>query len=121
MLVRTGRAVIKRDGEYTRMSTTIEGAQEPLLNVVDCTLRYSGGEIGGTPPLMENRQIASAEARAPLKEKARYKQVLMQCDNAEAAEVDRVRFLLLAGDVLIEIGASNVFGAASLRHYHRLQ
>lgn len=137
MKPRAGRAVIKRHDEYMRITVTADEENEPFLNINDCTLRYSGGSTF-LPKLVQEGQVAehtifgyrvgdmwqdgsNKEAVSPLDPKKRYKQVLMQCDKAESPDSDRVRFLLLAGDVLVEVGARDPFGPVSVRHYHRLQ
>lgn len=133
----TGHAVIKRHGDYMRITVTADKEEEPFLNIENCTLRYSGG-LTFLPELVHGGQVAEStifgyrvgemwqdgsnkEAVSPLDPKKRYKQVLMQCDKAESADSDRVRFLLLAGEVLVEVGAFNPFRPISVRHYRRLQ
>jgi len=62
---------------------------------------------------------ANKEAVKPFHPKKRYKQVLMQCKKAETDRSGRLRFLLLANDVLVEFGGDH--GQLVVRHYHRTQ
>lgn len=58
---------------------------------------------------------------APFDPKKRYKQVLVQCEAGESLENDRVRFLLLAGDTLVEVAAEQPYKASIfVRHYRRV-
>jgi hypothetical protein len=125
------------------MTIRVPQATPPFQDVTDCTLRYSGG-LTYYPQMTPSGQAATAttlgyfyaagaapsggffpdgqiqEAIAPFAPKKRFKQVLMQCDGAESADSDRLRFLLLAGDTLVEIGAEAPFGAKlAVRHYRR--
>ncbi len=59
------------------------------------------------------------EAVAPFHPKKRYKQVLMQCKNAESDRSGSLRFLLLANDILVEFGGSA--GKLAVRHYARVK
>ena len=136
-------AVISRNGELTQITLRAQRTTETLPNVSDCTLRYSGASTylpelgpegqkstatllgyfyrnGGAPSGGFYDDCANRDAVAPFDPKKRYKQVLMQCQGAESAESDRVRFLLLAGDVLVEFGASAPYGKPlAVRHYRR--
>ena len=176
---RKGRAIIKQNGEFTQITIDAEQETEPLLNVTDCTLRYSGGltyrpeqsdvpststllgyflptgahrlrvsreAIVGIPSRLRdtNKHFAvneiltgtfwgdrtNKEAVAPFDPKKQYKQVLMQCRNAESDESTRLRFLLLAGDTLVEFGAEAPYipwlkgdpdVTLHVRHYRRAQ
>lgn len=70
------------------------------------------------------------EAVAPFDPKKNYRQVLMQCGKAESDESSRLRFLLLAGDTLVEFGAEAPYipwmqgdpdVTLHVRHYRRAQ
>lgn len=113
----SGYARISRDrsGDFhmTVHATPAADAVAPFANVDDCTLRYSGGMTYAAQPQHAGEEITAfgtltgkhaREALAPLDPKLRYKQVLMQCVGAESPYSDDVRFLLLAGDHLLEIG-----------------
>jgi len=135
----TGHAEIKRQGDRTLISITADRNEEPMQNVEDCELRYSGGSTylpNGQDPSEtllgyfyeggESRAGSfykagdNQEAVAPFDPMKRYKQVLMQCSKAEAPDAVRVRFLLLAGDTLVEFAAARPFdGSLSVRHYRR--
>jgi hypothetical protein len=128
-----GRAVIARNGEFTQISIQSETPQEPLLDVTNCTLRYSGGstynynvdnETGATHTSLGyfGTGKINSETLAPLDTHKRYKQVLMQCSNAEADDNSRVRFLLLAENTLVEVGFENSRGkGVAIRHYRRVK
>lgn len=135
----TGHAEIRRQGDRTLITITTERNEEPLWNVVDCELRYSGGSTylpkgqdagetllgyfyagGQTRASSFYKAGDNQEAVAPFDPTKRYKQVLMQCDKAEAPDAVRVRFLLLAGDTLVEFAAARPFdGPLAVRHYRR--
>ncbi len=126
----TGHASIRHDSDLVRMSVSAPDAREPFPNVNDCTLRYSGGStyLPDENPNDETNTalgyIDAAEARAalaPLDRRKRYKHVLMKCAGAESLNSDRIRFLLLAGDSLVEIGYAGTPGQRQLavRHYRR--
>jgi hypothetical protein len=123
-----GTADIVQNGNSTRITIrTKRKPDRPQEDVTDCNLRYSGGltfysENGNLhkTPLGDAtglRQVSSGEQSTwlnaegklnglePLEHNKRYKQVLMQCAAAEMPDNDRVRFLLLAGDTLIEVAA----------------
>lgn len=140
-----GHARIRRDaGGDARIDVRAGQAAEPVLDVEDCGLRYSGGLTyfpqmtpagqspqlttlgyfyagGGTKPGSFGDDGDNAAAVAPFDPRKRYRQVLMQCANAEAPDNDRVRFLLLAGDVLVEfaVGKSSTGTDLHVRHYER--
>jgi len=57
------------------------------------------------------------QAVEPFDPKKRYKQVLMQCSNAESDKSANMRFLLLADDVLVEFGGYQ--DQLTVRHYYR--
>ena len=140
-----GHARIRRDADgNARIDVHAEQAAEPVRDVEDCALRYSGGltyfpqvtaagqspqlttlgyfyDGGGTKPGSFGADGANAAAVAPFDPRKRYRQVLVQCANAEAADNDRVRFLLLAGDVLVEFAVATPFSGKDLhvRHYER--
>jgi hypothetical protein len=191
---RKGRAIIKQNGEFTQITIDAERETEPLLNVTDCTLRYSGGltyrpeqsdvasvstilgyflptgahrlrgsradtdrvfrEIRARTETLRDRDAitkvlasldlavneiltgtfwgnrTNKEAVAPFDPKKNYRQVLMQCRNAESDESSRLRFLLLAGDTLVEFGAEAPYipwrkedptVTLHVRHYRRTQ
>lgn len=145
----SGTATVTRKGEFTYISIQAKQAKEPFKNVVDCMLRYSGGQTY-LPELTPSGQAATAtllgyfygaaankmgnspfakpgtfykdgqnsEAVAPFDPKQRYEQILMQCPNAEADGTGRIRFLLLADDVLVEFGYWYTDRLA-VRHYRR--
>jgi hypothetical protein len=140
-----GRASIVREGGTYRMSVVANNQPVGLDNVQGCELRLSGGST--FPPKMTpngqnlhatafgNFEASNAdwraagsvyfvgavgEALAPLDPMQTYKQVLMLCERGESVDSDRVRFLILAGDTLIEVGASSAFNSTlAIRHYRR--
>jgi hypothetical protein len=137
-----GRAMIERNGDDVQITVAADHEEDPFLNVEKCNLRYSGAstyqpEAGpnGQSPMSTvfgyvayPEQVAGTftangankEAVAPLDPTKRYSQVLMLCASAESLDSARVRFLLLADDTLIEVGARDPFhGPLSIRHYHR--
>lgn len=138
-----GTADIHRVGEAFRI-TLQTGAGAPLVDATDCPLRYSGGltylpKLTGQGQQSAERTAlgdfsstgngldasfandgAADAALAPLNTKKRYRQVLMQCDQAEADGNDRVRFLLLSGDWLLEFATEAPDGRKlAVRHYRR--
>jgi hypothetical protein len=141
MRAANGRASIKRDGEYFRMTIEAENAREPLLDVESCLLRYSGGltyqadnsEGGPMHSLLGYFYGAGTtrsghfysgqgnrEAIAPFDPAKRYKQVLMQCENAEMLGSPHIRFLLLSNDILVEFGSiSSSRQPLAVRHWRR--
>lgn len=138
-----GKAVIRRDGEFLRMTAQAEAAAEPLPDLRHCLLRYSGGLTyaktadpggedplhtmlgyfysgGGTKPGSFSKQGANREAVAPFAPAMRYRQVLLQCAQGESVDNARIRFVLLAGDTLVEFGARDPWhGGLAVRHYRR--
>jgi len=137
-----GRARIRRDGDgNARIDIHAENAAEPMRDVESCALRYSGG-LTYTPqvtPAGQSPQLttlgyfysratggfsvdgANAAAVAPFDPRKRYRQVLMQCANAESDDSERVRFLLLAGDVLVEFAVAPSDTGLHVRHYERVR
>ncbi|RUL78151.1 hypothetical protein [Dyella choica] len=139
----SGHAQIRRQGDRTLISMATDHHEEPLQDVEDCELRYSGGstylpkveaqgqDLGETllgdfyanGPTRAGSFLAvgaNREAVAPFDPQMRYRQVLMQCGKAEAPDATRVRFLLLAGDTLVEFAAARPFdGTLAVRHYRR--
>jgi formylglycine-generating enzyme required for sulfatase activity len=113
---RSGKAIIRRDGEFMRMSVSADQDSEPFPNAKNCLLRYSGGQtvrpgteatdtlIGYNPLGRFVDKTIHLETAAPFDPAQRYKQVLMQCDEGESYTSTRVRFLLRANDMLVEFG-----------------
>ena len=106
----------------TRATISTTPAQgRPLRDVQACPLRYSGGSIlqgvfRGDP---ENAD-PPASAYAALDGRTHYKQVLLQCLNAEMPSNDRVRFLILAKDTLLEFAAESPHSRPlHIRQYRR--
>lgn len=139
-----GAAKISRDGEFTRISINSKiftsGLNEidQLPDINRCLLRKSGGQWPGIgyEPIDEVKsrsggystgigdirkpEDAAVPAYSPFYSKNNYEQILMQCQGAEANNSDRVRFLLLAGDTLVEFSASSpVHQVLHIRHYKR--
>ncbi len=143
-----GSASIARDGEFMKITIDAEITRHPLKNVVNCTLRYSGGltylpeltpqghsssrtMLGYFYKAGASRMPRSAfrkagvfvkdgenkQAVTPFGPNNRYKQVLMQCPNAESDKSGSMRFLLLANDVLVEFGGLQ--DQLAVRHYYR--
>jgi hypothetical protein len=138
MSPRKGHALITRNGEFTQISIQSVTPKPPLLDVADCTLRYSGGltfnynvnnEVDATDTNLGyfGTGKINSEALVPLDPKKRYKQVLMQCPNAEADDNNLVRFMLLAGDTLIEVANDpyvrdiSMRDDVAIRHYRRVK
>jgi hypothetical protein len=145
LLPMTGVADIHRDENGDRITIT-SGAPEPIADVTNCRLRYSGG-LSYLPQLNPSGQQsaqrtslgyfyegsgwkagsfwedgAADAALAPLDPKKRYRQVLMECAEGEADQNRRVRFLILAGDTLLEFAAESPYGTRqlSVRHFTRI-
>lgn len=142
----SGSAQVRRVGDEFRITIQTGRSDAPLADVADCRLRYSGGltylpelnakgqqspqrtALGyfysvstGRAPASFSEDGAADAALAPLDVKKRYRQVLMQCDAAEGDNNDRLRFLLLAGDTLVEFAADGDSGVPlSVRHYVRV-
>lgn len=55
----SGRAIITRKGEFMQITIQAKQAREPFKNVIDCTLRYSGGQTY-LPELTPSGQAATA-------------------------------------------------------------
>ena len=126
-------AVITQANNVARI--TLRSAQPlyaPLENATNCTLRYSGGStpfgfgtaehaarfFEGVLPLFIRPNLP--QGFELLDPKKRYKQVLLQCPEAEMPNNDRVRFLLLVGDVLLEIAADQTERKnLHVRHFER--
>nr|WP_295784474.1 hypothetical protein [Rhodoferax sp.] len=119
-------ADIVQDGNRTRMTTRTvasKGMQlsRDLLDVSNCILRYSGGStplgFGADRAQLERIHLGDASTGVDLLDpKKRYKQVLMQCKNAEGPDSEAIRFLLLAGDTMLEVA-----GHLSQRQYMRVR
>jgi hypothetical protein len=144
MAAAAGNAVIERTGDSFQITVTANSNEDPLLNVERCALRYSGASTypptvgpAGQNPMgtvfgymasqsrlagVFDREGENTEAVAPLDPTKRYRQVLMLCPKAESLDSARLRFLLLAGDILVEVGATDPFGGQlAVRHYRRRQ
>lgn len=142
-----GSADISRLGGATRITIrTRHPKSPPLRDVADCELRYSGGlthysmkgSISHTP-LGDADDLGKDANRGfdykgynwlnadgkinglePLEQDKRYPQVLMQCSDAEMQNNDMVRFLLLAGDTLIEVASrAPACEPLYIRHFKR--
>ncbi|MBK7014071.1 MAG: hypothetical protein IPH39_00520 [Sulfuritalea sp.] len=134
-------ARIETDGSMTRISIQSSDEQAtPLRYVVNCTLRYSGGvtPLGHAPfgkqnyigkngnrtieDPARNSPCGGVNGLDPLDPNTRYRQVLMQCDGAEALRDDSVRFLLRNGDTLIEVASEGpVDKQVHIRHFNRIR
>lgn len=135
MTARAGWAKIGSDGEYTRVTIEADSDIDPFLNLDGCLLRYSGGmtflprtEPGGaidatnTVLGYHHWDPPHPDAVAPFHPRKRYKQVLMQCANAEHPESARARFLFLVDDRLVEFGYGELSRSKlAVRHYRRLK
>lgn len=129
-----GTADIYQDGEFTRITVAAASSFDPFNNVSGCLLRYSGGSTY-LPKITPDGKIDEMntllgymlrhgphpDAIAPFDVRKRYKQVLMQCAGAEEPDWPRARFLLLAGDTLIEFGYGTTWGSLAIRHYQRVK
>lgn len=130
-----GMATIFQSGNSSAITIDASGAFDPFLNVQDCMLRYSGKLTylpkflpdGSMDPLntIFGYYLGSGphkDAVAPFNSGVRYKQVTMQCQNAENPSSSRVRFLLLAGDTLVEFGyAEDPRSDFAVRHFRRVK
>lgn len=127
------RATIFKDGDNTLitfLSASPSGA--PLQDAIGCQLRYSGGMtylpssnpdeaasgetvLGyyGAYPIPMIREVFK-----PLKSTNRYRQVLVQCPEGEWFDNLRTRFLLLAGNTMIEVARERV--GMTVRHFRRV-
>ena len=103
-----------------------------------CELRYSGGQtyavglsdepssstrtpLGYLPAISGISQFEASpvEPFAPLDPKKSYPQVLVQCPQGESFDTERVRFLLLAGDTLLEVAQEPGSRRLAMFHYRR--
>lgn len=127
-------ATISRDGDRSWIDyATAAGRYR-------CELRYSGGStyrlqdgqhgssatdtaLGYLPAVSRNFHAGGpgpVDALAPLDPRKRYRQVLVLCPEGEAEDNRSVRFLLLAGDTLLEIHRDAAHGPlVQMRHYTR--
>lgn len=125
--------VITQDSDVARITLgSSQPLYAPLQDATNCSLRYSGGSTpfgfgtaehaagffsGVLPSFVRPNLLNGFELLDP---KKRYKQVLMQCPEAEMPNNDRVRFLLLVEDVLLEIAADQTAGKnLHIRHFER--
>jgi len=124
-------ATIYKDGGATRITfQTPTAPTAPSHDAVGCQLRYSGGltylpgkdleSATSTKTVLGYLRTYSLptirEVFKPLKPSNRYKQVLVQCPEGEWFDSLRVRFLLLAGDSMIEVMGSG----KTVRHFRRV-
>ncbi|UCV17515.1 hypothetical protein [Ferribacterium limneticum] len=127
---RAGKADIYRDGDFVRINTASGSEAGPFIDVSGCTLRYSGGstylpklkangEIEEMSSLLGPTHAPHPEVIAPFDVRKRYKQVLMQCVGAEEPDSLRARFLVLAGDTLVEFEYTP-WDMLPARHYRRV-
>lgn len=144
-----GGAEIFLDGETPRITIKSNADRDATLNdTTGCTLRESGaftptwkkGDIrqtvlGDLYPLVTsrgydylgkgegwvNKATGEINGLEPFKqEAARFRQILMQCGEGEKQGLERVRFLLLANDTLVEVGTGLLHGTPLyVRHYRR--
>lgn len=129
------------DGETTTATFQSNDASSSAnQSGAPCRLRYSGG-VTNLPPDDANgvylmnavlgfRPLTSEQLLeekrdlfgpfAPLDRKTRYPQVLVQCPEGEWFDTDRARFMLLAGDTLLEVIREQEAGSSMIiRHYRR--
>lgn len=128
------RARVTRKEGSTFISFESENPpSSPIADASDCQLRYSGG-LTYLPA--ENVEAAMSretvlgylatyaidglqDALKPFHPKKRYKQVLVLCPEGESLNNRRTRYLLLAGDTMIEVASDN--GAIEyIRHFKRV-
>lgn len=144
-----GDADIYLDGVTPRITIKSSADKDSVLNdTIGCTLRESGaltptwkmGDIrqtvlGDLYPLVTsrgydyvgkgedwvNKATGEINGLEPFKqEDARFRQILMQCDEGEKQGREVVRFLLLANDILVEVGTGLLHGTpVHIRHYRR--
>lgn len=131
---KTDATITQSNDSTTITFRTPSLATPPLEDAIGCQLRYSGGRT--YLPSTNNEDSLSTETVIgymgaypipglvdvfkPLDRTKRYRQVLVLCPQGEWTDNDRVRFLLLAGDTMIEIaknGSSNVY----VRHFRRVK
>lgn len=125
------RASIYKNGKATRITfQTAKSPTAPLQDASACNLRYSGGltfwpsentntatgwQLGG---LVSEPIPTIDEVFKPLLRINRYKQVLVQCPEGEWFDNIRIRFLLLAGDSIIEVARES--SGMYVRHFRRV-
>ena len=135
-----GSALVYRDGGKTRITFASEApVASPVENAAGCVLRYSGGltylpekgshattsthtVLGYLPGISGYSQFkpGPVEVFAAMNPKFRYKQVLVQCAEGESSDTNRVRFVLLAGNTLIEVARDDARGSPVVaRHFRR--
>ncbi|QTN26147.1 hypothetical protein HZ993_12380 [Rhodoferax sp. AJA081-3] len=127
-----GVAKVSRTGESTRISIRAKQANsdlrevDELPDITDCVLRKSGGRWPGRGYLpinekkMRNGGDETIPAYSPFDSGGSYEQVLLQCKGAEGDDSDRVRFVLLAGNTLVEFStASPQHQLLHIRHFKR--
>lgn len=131
---KAGATITQSNNSTTITFRTPSLTTPPLEDAVGCQLRYSGGRT--YLPSMNNEDSISTETVIgymgtnptpglvdvfePLDRTKRYRQVLVLCPQGEWADNDRVRFLLLAGDMMIEI-AREGWSAIYVRHFRRVK
>lgn len=134
-------ASVFQDGEATRIAFRSDGAaRPPVEDGQGCTLRYSGGStylpakgshattgtetaLGYLPGISRYSAFADGPVAPfePLDPKKRYRQVLVQCPEGEWEDNNRVRFLLLANDTLLEFAREPGQGKPVIvRHFRRV-
>ena len=124
----SGTMQIEQDGEITRATVrTRNSAINISPDVEGCMLRYSGSSPKNVEYLVRNARLDSAldyppaEAFAPFSPDKRYRQVLMNCPGGELLGSDRVRFMFLAGDTLVEFSIEGMQGfPLAIRHFQRV-
>lgn len=140
-------ATVTGDGDETWITFNDSASAAESGEAIRCRLRYSGGTTlkpwtNADEPEWRHTALGDLStlagkpdsgqwraALAPLDAAKRYRQVLVQCPEGESADSDRARFLLLAGDTLVEVENRpyvHVSGEAwnppplILRHYRRV-
>ncbi|MEJ2622392.1 MAG: hypothetical protein P8163_19720 [Candidatus Thiodiazotropha sp.] len=129
---KTKARVSRKDGATFIALESDKPLSSPIADTSECQLRYSGG-LTYLPA--EDKEAAMSretvlgylstypieglsEPLKPLHPKKRYKQVLMHCPEGESLDNQRTRYLLLAGETMIEV-ASDKGAIEYIRHFKR--
>lgn len=128
----TKARITRKKGSALISFESLKPPSSPIGDASECQLRYSGGLTYLPAENMEAAMSSEtvlgylstypieglSDTLKPLNPKKRYRQVLVNCPEGESLNSRRTRYLLLAGDTMIELASDNV-AIEYIRHFKR--